>query len=127
MTEGNFTIRRYHFWAPYFKQGDDLSNHLERQDTAERAFREHSEQMELAALLLRKMADVVAAVPEAEVFADGHFIGIVGPADKLDPYTEGEDAILEVDEPEDEDFEGVDLDEEHEADWEDEEGYGGDA
>lgn len=63
---------------PYFKQGDDLSHHLEHCATVEEALAAHAQQLELAADILRKVRDMIAG-QDVKIEADTHMIMASGP------------------------------------------------
>lgn len=106
------STRYYEFHLPVFKQGDDLSHHLEKSDTPAAALLAMAAQYELAAAMCRQMASIAAEVP-IDIDADTHHIGVSGPREQLDRLLEGDDALLSIcpfDEDEDDEAdEGVSV------------------
>ena len=68
MTTAEFTL-------PYFKQGDDLSFHLEKSANAGEALERHAESMEAAAKKLRDLREALAG-RDVEIDPDTHKIFI---------------------------------------------------
>lgn len=95
---------------PYFKQGDDLSHHLEHCATVEEALEAHAQQLEYAATILRKVRDMIAG-QEVKIDADTHMIMASGPDEIIDalidakygskPPWEDEDEFDEEDDDQD--------------------------
>lgn len=69
---------------PYFKQGDDLNHHLSQCSTVEEALEAHAQQLEYAAVILRKVKEMVAG-QGVKFDADTHMIQV-----------SGQDAIIEA-------------------------------
>jgi hypothetical protein len=99
--------KSYELILPYFKRGDDLAFHLEKNPTVAKAFAAHAEQLAVASEICRCMAALAQEAP-LEVHADTHYIGIEGPDDVLFPLTKeggAEDPLLYLSEWDDEDEE----------------------
>lgn len=90
------TVKIYRLSLPVFKQGDDLGHQIHTQPTLKEAFLAQAECYEEAAEICKRMAGVAAEVPDLEVQADTHFIGIEGPEDRLDALAR--EGILDVEE-----------------------------
>jgi len=73
---------------PVFKQGDDLAHHLEREEATADAFEAMAAQYDAAAAVCRRMVGLAREIPDLEVHADTHHIGINGPVERLDPLVE---------------------------------------
>ena len=58
---------------PYFKQGDDLAHHIAQSDSIEEALEAHAQQLEFAAVVLRKVKDMITG-QGVKVQADTHMI-----------------------------------------------------
>lgn len=76
-------VKQYNLYLPVFKQGDDLSHHLERsKDNPIRAFRGLADQYQEAAQICRTVSKTLSDIKDLsdiEVQADTHFIGITIP------------------------------------------------
>jgi hypothetical protein len=106
---------RYDLHLPVYKQGDDLSEHLEQQekldggghdgDHVADAFEELAQRYEEAAAICRRIVGVAREVPGLEVDADCHYIAITGPWDRLDSLVNA--GLLSHDSCEDEEREGL--------------------
>jgi hypothetical protein len=83
-----FLTAYYDCNLPVFKQGDDLAHHLAEEETVADAFEALAVQYEEAAAHCRRMVGLVREVPEIDVDACTHHIGIKGPAVRLDPLVE---------------------------------------
>jgi threonine aldolase len=68
MTTAEFTL-------PYFKQGDDLSFHLEQSANVGEALERHAESMDAAAKKLRELSEALAG-RDVEIDPDTHTIFI---------------------------------------------------
>ncbi len=84
----------YDFNLPIFKVGDDLGYQLEKSASTAEAFKNLAAQYEECVRLCRIMASVAVEVPELEVQADCHYVGVSGPEDKLKPLVD--DDVLSV-------------------------------
>jgi hypothetical protein len=93
---------------PYFKQGDDLSHHLEHCATVEDALEAHAQQLEYAADLLRKVRGVIAG-QGVKIEADTHMIMASGPDEIIEALIDAKYASKPPWEDE-EDFEDKDDD-----------------
>ncbi len=67
----------------YFKQGTDLSGHLEHAGNVPAGLESHAESLEAAAKQLRAIQTVVTGQP-VEIYADTHYIAINGPDAVID-------------------------------------------
>lgn len=83
-----FRTAYYDCHLPVFKQGDDLAHHLETEGSPADAFEALAVQYEAAAAHCRRMVGLAREVPEIEVDACTHHIGIRGPAERLGPLVE---------------------------------------
>lgn len=93
-------IKQYNLHLPVFKQGDDLSHHLERnKDNPIRAFRDLAAQYECAAEICKDVAQALATIKnisDVEVQADTHFIGISAPERYMRQLIEQEMLVEEI-------------------------------
>jgi hypothetical protein len=94
-------MKSYELNLPVFKQGDDL-HHCITQNPGDlrAAFEQQACNYNEAARLCRRMAGVAAEVPDLEVYADTHHIGVDGPVGRLESLVNEE--ILTVVEHDDE-------------------------
>jgi hypothetical protein len=67
---------------PYFKQGDDLSQHLRRGLTPLQALVAHAQQLDEAAEMLRRIEDILTTAEEIEIQAECHTI-MISSADEM--------------------------------------------
>jgi len=79
---------------PIYKPGDDLSNCFTQTDTPAQAMRLYACSLREAAQQMEDVADAIDGA-EVDVCADGHYIGLYGPADVLDPLIEADLLVFE--------------------------------
>ena len=70
-------------WMGYFKQGDDLHEHLS-EPTPEAAFRSYAERLKAAAAHAEAVAEVLKGKEDIEIDANVHHIGISGPSEVIE-------------------------------------------
>ena len=68
---------------PYFKQGDDLSYHVESTDSPANAFKCHAHQLEDAVSMLKKIAEILDKYTDVSVEACTHHISLDGPEEMV--------------------------------------------
>jgi len=111
-------------WLPMFKQGDDLSFHLEKNPSPAEAFDAHAEQMDAVAEHLRAVAKAIRetecnSFEVVNVCADTHHIDLTGPdtlTNKLLTEELGQENKWDEDEECDCDCEDCDYEDEDEPD-----------
>lgn len=102
---------------PVFKQGDDLHHCLTRcVGDVRAAFELQAEHYEEAARMCRRMMGVAAELPDLEVEAGTHYIGVQGPAERLEALVqEGLLSTVEYDDEDEDDDDVLDEDEDVEV------------
>lgn len=95
MTTAEFTL-------PYFKQGDDLSFHLEQSADVGEALERHAESMDAAAKKLRELKEALAG-RNVEIDPDTHMIFIHADEDVIGLLVERGLVEVWLDEDEDDD------------------------
>lgn len=93
---------------PFFKQGDDLAQRLDRMDNIS-ALKDYADALENAATTLREVAEGVRDAEEVKITADTHFISVEGPDDILEPLVERGLLMVEEDYEEEEEDEDTTL------------------
>ena len=92
-------------WLGYYKQGDDLAEHLRVTEKPSEAFRSHAEQLSGVVSHLEKLVDMLAKAEDqgeqVEVDAGTHMIMLTGPARLMKRLVEL-DLVIAVREDEDE-------------------------
>lgn len=73
---------------PYFKQGDDLSQHLRRGVTPLQALEAHAQQLDEAAGILRRIEEILRTANAIEIQADCHTIMITSDDEMIDELIE---------------------------------------
>jgi hypothetical protein len=68
---------------PYYKQGDDLAEHLAETDSVAKAIEDHAERLTFARDQLLAIKDIVAGQP-VTIDAGAHIIWLTGPATVVD-------------------------------------------
>jgi len=91
----------------HFKQGDDMSGHLEHSgNNILTALKSHSEHLKSAGEQLEKIMEIVSKNPEnCEISADTYMIMIHGPDDIIDELVSENLVTLEEEEEEEEEEE----------------------
>lgn len=75
-------------YLPYYKQGDDMANHLASSNSVAEALEAHATRMEAVANQLRAIEKLVVGQP-VKIDASTHFIGISGPDEVIDKLIAG--------------------------------------
>jgi len=61
---------------PYYKNGDDFADHLEKASSAQEALVSWAETMESAAKGIRRIAEIISDYPQVEGDGDTHYAGL---------------------------------------------------
>ena len=73
-------------WLPYWKQGSDLYNSIEKTETYTEAFKDHAERLKCAVQQLETISKIVNNYKQEDISvqADTHHISIEGPEEMID-------------------------------------------
>ncbi len=105
----------------HYKQGDELSRHMDEHDDLIKGMRSYSDHLKDASQALEKIASIIAKDPEnCEIDADTHMIAITGPDEIIDELINQELAEL-MDEEDFDDDEYFDDDDDDDEDFDEDE------